>query len=124
MDTPEPTNIGLSELAHTRLRRLKEDGHFGEMVDAYRVAVALALASGVQPPELPGTRSNIFNVGTVDPDRELYTAIKTLLSTGDIPVYRWAERLAEWGVTELFRRSELGLNISDLLLEAGPLSQE
>ena len=38
----EPTMIGLGERTHPLLRRLKDDGHFAEMADAYRFGVALA----------------------------------------------------------------------------------
>lgn len=103
----EPTMIGLSERTHAGLKRLKDDEHFNQMADAYRFGVALALASGVIPDELQGANT-IFSVATIDPNREIYTAIKSLINTGDVPVYRWAERLAEWGVTELIRRSEVG----------------
>lgn len=114
----EPTNIGLSEGAHANLKRLHEDRHFGQMADAYRFAISLALANGTIPGPLPGARSNIFGVATIDPDRELYTAIKLLISVGDVPVYRWAERLADWGIEEMTRRADAGkLDISEILDE-------
>ena len=118
MSVVEPTNIGLSERAHTKLKRLQEDGHFEQMVDAYRCAIALALAHGVVPSELPTPRTNIFGVATVDPDRELQTAISLLMVPIDGPIYRWAERLAEWGIDELFRLAEGGeIDFSALLQE-------
>ena len=115
----EPTNIGLSEAAHAKLKRLHEDGHFAQMADAYRFAISLALAAGAKPTELSGSRANIFGVATIDPEREIYTAIKSLVDTGDVPVYRWAERLADWGIVEIFSRAENGkLDISSIILEA------
>ena len=108
MTTSEPTNIGLSERAHARLKRLKEDGHFKEMVDAYRFGIALALAQGVVPPEI--TATTVFGVATVDPDQTLKNAIQTIL--GDkvegIAVYKMAERLADWGVNELADQATMG----------------
>ena len=104
----EPTMIGLSEKSHTVLKRLKEDGHFAEMADAYRFGIALALAHGVIPDEPPPPRTTIFSVATIDPDREIGNAIRALMDTQDMAVYRWAERLAEWGVTELARQAEGG----------------
>lgn len=103
----EPTMIGLSEKMHVQLRRLKEDEHFGEMLDAYRFAIALALAYIVVPPEISRKRTTIFAVGTVDPNREIATAIKSLMDVKDVPIYQWAERLAEWGVEKI---SDLSLN--------------
>lgn len=106
----EPTTIGLSDQAHAMLKRLAEDkqnGNFAEMADAYRFGIALALAHGVMPEDVSGQRT-IFNVGTLDPDKQIYTTIKSLMSTGDTPIYRWAERLAEWGVREMSAMSDKG----------------
>lgn len=118
----EPTTIGLSEQAHAMLRRLAEDkinGNFAEMADAYRFGIALALAHGVVPDEISGQRTTIFNVGTVDPDKQIYTTIQALVNTGDTPVYRWAERLAEWGVREMSSMNDRGdLDIGSLLAKA------
>ncbi|MEN1961182.1 hypothetical protein WCE41_12785 [Luteimonas sp. MJ246] len=110
----EPTMIGLSERAHGLLRRLKEDEYFAEMADAYRFGIALALAHGVVPDEPQAPRTTIFSTGTIDPDREIAGAIRALHETGALPVYKWAERLAEWGVNELWERASSG----DLDLEA------
>jgi hypothetical protein len=120
--TSEPTQIGLSEKAHAKLRRLKDDNHFLEMVDAYRCAIALALAHGAIPGEIPLPRTTVFSVATVDPDRDLAAAIKAVMSSLDIPVYRMAERLAEWGVEELARLSENGeIDFGSVLAEAESL---
>lgn len=119
MSTTEPTNVGLNQRTHQKLKRLKEDGHFGEMVDAYRCAIALALAYGVVPDDNITSRSNIFNVGTVDPDKEIYTAIKAIIPKGDVAVYKMAERLAEWGVNELSDKAKSGfLDFASLINDA------
>lgn len=118
----EPTNIGLSEDGHVKLKRLKEDGHFAEMADAYRFAIALALANGARPPELP-TKVNVFGVSTIDPEKEVYAAIKGLLDVGDVPVYKWAERLADWGIHEIANRLDRGLEVESALQEADELSR-
>ena len=47
MSVTEPTVTGVSEKTHAKLKRLKEDGHFREMADAYRFAIGLALAQGI-----------------------------------------------------------------------------
>lgn len=118
----QPTMIGLSEKGHSLLKRLKEDGHFAEMADAYRFGIALALAHGVVPAEPPPPRTTIFSVGTIDPEREILTAINTLQDTGQIPGYKWAERLAEWGVTELWHRASSGaLDLAEILEEVRDL---
>lgn len=115
----EPTMIGLSEKSHALLKRLKEDGHFAEMADAYRFGIALALAHGVVPQEPPAPRTTIFSVATIDPDREIGNAVRMLADTQGLPIYRWIERLAEWGVNELAHRAEGGdIDFGALLAEA------
>lgn len=117
----EPTTIGLSKKGHTRLRRLKEEGHFAEMADAYRFAIALALAHGTVAPKISG-RQTIFNVGTLDSDQIIYAAISALREYDDEPVYSTAERLAEWGVNELSLRADKGeIQFGELLEEVETL---
>lgn len=113
----EPTSVGLSEKAAERLRHLKDDGFFREMMDGYRFAIALAIGQGVIPDEIAPPKTTIFNIGSLDPDGELQTMIKALFDTGEEPVYRCAERLAEWGVNELGRRADSGrIDFARLLL--------
>ena len=112
----EPTMIGLSERVHSLLSRMKEDGHVNEMADGYRLGIALALAHGATPGEVPTPRKTVFSVATIDPDQEIATAIKALGSPEGGSVYRLAERLAEWGVSELAERFESGpINVSALI---------
>jgi hypothetical protein len=111
------TDLGLSEIAHSHLKRLKEDGYFGEMKDAYKFAVALALAHGAIAPSL-GRRTTVFSIATIDKDGSMRDAIVALRPLGDEDVYKVAERLAEWGVEELYRRASGGtLSFQDLLQE-------
>ena len=74
MTVSEPTMIGVAEATHPKLQRLKDDGHFREMADAYRFAIGLALAQGIDPPEIsartlyasgtsPTTVSETFTAG-------------------------------------------------------------
>ena len=109
MSTVEPTTIGLSEEAHEKLKRLQEEQYFRELLDGYRFAIGLALAQGIEPPEVQ-KRTTIFNVGTVDPDQSIKQAIEALMGNRlhGIPVYKMAERLAEWGVHELAIQSKTG----------------
>ena len=120
----EPITIGLSQTAHGKLQRLKEDGYFAEMADGYRFAVALALAHGVSVPRLGGSRVTIFNVGSLDPDRSVHIAVSALREEVDEPVYRTVERLAEWGVDELYRRvqDQGRLSVAEIVAEAESLT--
>lgn len=108
MRQPEPTQIGLSEKSHSLLKRLKEDGYFSEMVDAYRFGIAYGLSKCIEPPEVPSPRVTVFGVTTVDPEGSLAIAIRTLSNDQETPVYKIAERLADWGVNELSEMSRNG----------------
>jgi hypothetical protein len=108
MSVSEPTMIGVADTTHAKLQRLKEDGHFREMADAYRFGIGLALAQGVLPKEI--SSRTVFSVATIDPQQELKTAIQAIF--GDqlhgISVYKMAERLADWGINELSALAEKG----------------
>jgi len=109
MSGPDLINIGLSEAGNDKLDRLKEMGYFAEKMDGYRFAVGLALAQGVVPPDIT-KRTTFLNVGSLDPDQTLRRAVEALLNDqieGTTP-YRLVERLADWGVTELYRQAEQG----------------
>ena len=121
MSIVEPTTIGLSESAHEKLKCLQEEHHFRELLDGYRFAIGLALAQGVEPPEVQ-KRTTIFNVGTVDPDQSMKRSIEALMGARlrETPVYRMAERLAEWGVNELASEAKGGsIDFVRLLDQAG-----
>jgi len=109
MTPTEPTTIGLSESAHQKLKRLQEEKHFRELLDGYRFAIGLALAQGVEPPEIQ-KRNTIFNVGSFDPDQAIKRSIQAVMGeqVEGQSIYRMAERLAEWGVNELASQAENG----------------
>jgi hypothetical protein len=114
----EKVQIGLGDAAHGHLKRLKEDGHFGEMKDAYTFAVALALAHGMIADQIAGKKTTIFGVATIDPDGALRDAIRILRPDTRESITSTMERLAEWGVEELHRRVSQGtLSFRDLLAE-------
>jgi hypothetical protein len=115
----EPTMIGLSERVHSLLSQMKEDGHFNEMADGYRLGIALALAHGAIPGEVPTPKKTVFSVATIDPDQEIAAAIRALGPAEGGSIYRLAERLAEWGVGELSARFETGpINVSALIQQS------
>lgn len=111
--------FSLSEKTHAKLKRLQEEGHFFEMRDAYLCGIALALSRGVNPPEIGSPKSaGIYSISQIDPDQSIALAINLLMDTVALPTYRWAERLAEWGIEELFLESETGqIDFSKLLAE-------
>jgi hypothetical protein len=105
--TGEPVNVGIGSAAHARLQRLKEDEYFADMMDGYRFAVGLALAHGGATTDF-SERKNMFNVGSLDPDKSLYYAVAALRREDTMPVYKTMERLATWGVDEMDRQAAEG----------------
>ena len=108
----EPITIGLGEKSHNWLQRFKEEGLFAEMRDAYRFAVAYCLSKQVNPPEIFGKKNTIYNIGTIDPDKELYLAISCLMPDYKGSIYQMAERLADAGIAEMaidFERGTLDI---------------
>lgn len=107
--TDEPTNVGLGESAHAKMRVLVEDEHFDKMVDAYKFAVAYAaLKVGADAPEVSGSHQNVFGVATLDADRSLYEALRVTVAPSDGSVYKYAEKLADWGIHEISRLASKG----------------
>jgi len=115
----EPTTIGLSELNHSKLKQLVGEGKFSEMRDAYRFAIALSLAMRIDPPEIEGKKQTFLNIGSLDPDGEIASVISALRKENEGSIYRYAEKLADWGVAELARRASEGpLSFPSIILEA------
>lgn len=113
------SKLGLSERVDAKLKRLQEEKHFADMRDAYRVGIALAIAYGICPPEIMQPKVGRYNISQIDEDKSIETAISLLMDTEGVPPYRWAERLAEWGIEELSRESEKGqIDFSRMLTEA------
>lgn len=113
------SKLGLSERVDEKLKRLQEEKHFADMRDAYRVGIALAIAYGICPPEIMPPKVNRYNISQIDEDKSIETTINLLIDTEGVPTYRWAERLAEWGVEKLSQESEKGqIDFSKLILEA------
>jgi len=116
MTTTEPTSVGLSEKAHSILTQMKEDEYILELTDGYKLAIGLALANGVKPGEIPSPKRTILAVSGLDPDQEIATAIRSLVDLEGGSVYRYAERLAEWGVMEMASRFKSGfLDVATLI---------
>ncbi|MGZ8180875.1 MAG: hypothetical protein ACXWT1_02835 [Methylobacter sp.] len=117
--TEDISKVGLSERVDAKLKRLQEEKHFTDMRDAYRVGIALAIACGIRPPEIIPPKVSRYNISQIDEDKSIETAISLLMDTEGVPPYRWAERLAEWGVEKLSQESEKGqIDFLKLLTEA------
>lgn len=103
MTENDVTTVGLSETADDLLSQLHENEVFADKLDGYRFAVAFAIASGIVPQELT-KRKTLFNVGSLDPGQLIRSSIEMVYQDEAqlTSPYRLAERLADWGVRELF----------------------
>lgn len=114
----EPKTIGLTNPTKEKLKRLKEDGYFNEMQDGYKFAVALALFNNAIETKI-GTTGTMYGASDLDQNNELYEVVKALRVDCDEPVYKTIERLAEWGVKELYEQAQNGeIDFSKLLVSA------
>lgn len=106
MTTNDTVTVGLSRSANEKLNELQELEIFSEKMDGYRFAIGLALAHGVVPPEIT-KRETFLNVGSLDPDQNLRRAVEALMAEHLVATtpYRLIERLADWGVNELYSQA-------------------
>jgi hypothetical protein len=111
----EPSRIGLSAETAILLEELLEDlnpkqGEEGVRLikfDLYRLAVAIGIKRGDQPPELSDRSSTSFRVNELDPDGVLYTALDSSgLTPEGTPIYSYIERLAEAGIKTLSKAQQ------------------
>lgn len=109
MTHPDIVTVGLSETVNEKLDWLQEHDFFADKMDGYRFAVGLALAHCVIPSELQ-KRETLLNVGSLDPDQALKRAVEALMEDqlASTTPYRLIERLADWGVSELYAQAQSG----------------
>jgi hypothetical protein len=93
--------IGLPRTAFPMLEELVEETPwFRQQLDAYRVAISVALARNLKPSKEEPYETK-FSTSSVDPDRELRELVLTLApECGERP-YDYAQRLANKGVRYL-----------------------
>ena len=121
---PEPNTVGLSPAGKVAVQRLIDGKIFLRQIDVYRFAIALGLAHGGYEGGIP-KGDTMFNIGTLDPDGSLRTAVELLRGERDEPVLRSAERYAEWGVREMDRAYAGGsIRFSSWLAEAAESARE
>lgn len=96
--TETKTTLQLSEETHAKLASLKEEGHFEDMRDAYRLGIAVALKSGLIDDKGNRRSKTYLNIGSLDADGLLREVISTLFSPEEGDPTDIIERLAEAGV--------------------------
>lgn len=91
--------IGASPESRDVLDRLRDAGHIGDLMDGYRLAIALAVGLGREPNlTVRGERKTMFAVGNLDPDNALREAIREIYPQARAMPSRAAEDLAEQGL--------------------------
>lgn len=106
---------GLSERAREQLLMVTERGGFQDMQDAYRLAIAVALAENLEPADAGLSRTTYVNVGGLDPDHSLRSAVLAVRNDhGGRPV-ALMERLAEAGIARLHAHVDSGRSLRELL---------
>jgi hypothetical protein len=111
--------LGLSDDAHRKLTQLKDEGFFNEMRDAYRLAIAIAMAEGKIAPSEKARTHTYINVGSLDPDGILRDAVIEQYQGREGAPYEVVERLGEAGVLVLWDRLRRDPQFAGLLTIPG-----
>lgn len=95
--------VGLSENSRFALDQLMADGHFKDMLSAYRLATALALTKKIDISEHHVDRhsGHMYLISQVDPDGVLARVIKELFPNLNDQEYRSLEKFADLGAKAL-----------------------
>jgi hypothetical protein len=118
--------VGLTPEGDKALLTVIDDGRFASQTDAYRFAIAYAIAVGLDPSEAPtggyGTKFNAL--GTLESGNSIRDLIE-ILGIGDVSrPFATAEKLAELGVREIAQRLEGNESLADILSDSSSLSWE
>ena len=109
--------LSASNSANDALSRLVVYGWFDDQIEAYRVAIAVALANDLTSDDAP-MRENVttkYNVGSVDPEGKLRTLVQIMRPEEERP-YAAMEVLAEAGLHFILRNlDEENRMLSDIL---------
>jgi hypothetical protein len=115
----EKKQIGLTTAGNASLAILMEAGLFGTETDAYKVAIAYALAKDLDPAVAPdgGYQTKFNAAGGLDVYNEIRDLIMILRPQDADHPYAAAERLAELGIGALASRIAAQESLGDILHE-------
>lgn len=102
-ETTARTTVGLTPEGRDALDRVMTSGWFTHNGDAFKFAVAFALADGIAPTSEATGFSTIWNRGTLDPDERLAKLVNLLAPAPDI--WDQIRRLGDAGLREMVMRS-------------------
>jgi hypothetical protein len=115
--TPDKITVGLTARGAAHLDEVMETGWFANELDAYRVAIAVAIAQGLvsQEGEMAGAKTK-YNIGSLDSDGSLRQLLIALVHAAREKPYEYAERLADAGLVHLaIRLGREGALLVDVL---------
>ena len=118
----DKVTVGLTPEGSTNLTALMETKWFDDEVDAYRLAIAIALNRRlpVAKAGLTGVTTK-YNRGTLDRDGRIRVLISALAPEGAARPYEMAELLADAGLRFLKQRLiDEHLLLSEVLVESAP----
>lgn len=112
--------LSASNAANEALDTLTASGWFAEGIEAYRVAIAYALANDLQPEDVPErvNATTKYNVGSVDPEGRVRNLICILRPEDAERPYATAEWLAEAGLARIVRELDDGSLLSEILQDS------
>lgn len=109
--------IGLTKVGNEALAILMDAALFATETDAYKVAIAYALAQGLEPASAPdgGYQTKFNAAGGLDVYGEIRDLVVALRPDDADHPYLTAERLAELGISELANRIAAHENMAQIL---------
>ncbi|WP_349878825.1 hypothetical protein ABIH81_02475 [Micromonospora sp. HUAS YX12] len=111
--------IGLTKVGKEALAALTAEDRFASESDAYKFAIAYAIAKDMSPDDAPdGGYETKFNAaGGLDLDGVLRNLLLVLEVGDPAKPYTTAERLAEVGICALARRIEDHESLAEIMAE-------
>ena len=104
--------IGVSTAGEESLELLVSRGWFDSDVVAFRVALAYAVAAGLEPSSGVGYTTK-WNAGTLDPDKRLQDLVQTFASAPR--PYEAAQALGDAGLRRIAERVRNSEGLSEIL---------
>ena len=118
MQKKDIDTLGLTNEGRQMLESLHDAGIIKELSDGYRLAITLAIKRDLEPAPENIHTGTLVNVGSLDGDQTLRDLVAILRPESSDAPYRYIERLADAGLTELTKIQAKGqIRFADLFKE-------
>jgi hypothetical protein len=116
--------VGLTPTGDDAIDILVSDGRFASQTDAYRFAIAYAIAAGLDPAGAPlgGYVTKFSALGTLESGSRIRDLMEILGIGETRRPFATAEKLAELGVRDIARRLEGNESLADIMREVSASS--